>query len=94
MGLAAQFPGARELRIDVCSFDLQVHSDSLSRKFTGVPTNHPGIQQAMRGHICLGGHRHVILENQLPRKAQVYPPKFVRAVVRAVADTWNGIPPP
>ena len=90
VGLVAQLPGTQKLRIDMCTFDLQVHSDGLSKKPTGILTNHPGIQKALEGHLCIGGHKHVILENQLPRKAQVCPPKVREDVVRAVSDIWSG----
>eukprot|EP00959_Pyramimonas_sp_CCMP1952_P311005 6508537-Pyramimonas_sp.AAC.1 len=66
--LAAQIPGAQMLRIGICTYELFAHPDGVSKEPTGILTSRPGM--SLQGRICMGGHRHATLENQLPRRAQ------------------------
>ena len=88
--LIASLPQVRCVRVDMCAFGLQVSEDGLSFKPTGLMTNDAELARAMEGHLCTKDHEHVKLENGLPKKAQVYPKKFVSRVLygtrRSVLD--------
>eukprot|EP00959_Pyramimonas_sp_CCMP1952_P354546 7426910-Pyramimonas_sp.AAC.2 len=64
----------------------------LTRKPTGILSNHRGIQEVLGGHWCDdSSHRHVLLEGRSrTSRAQVCLPRFVDAVARAVREQWGG----
>ena len=55
------------------------------RKETVFLTNSPELAKVLTGK-CVGHHRHVHLMNGRARKAQVYPPRMVTAILRAVRE--------
>ncbi len=75
-------PGTVRFLFDQCMAGLSVSEDgSLSRKTTGIATNHLGIACLLSSLQCDGSHQHVPLESGLPLKAQEYPEKMVKCIV-------------
>lgn len=70
-------------------FGLSVSEEGLSRKRTSVMSNDLDILNVLEKiGTCVGGHHHAILEgnNRTPR-AQVYSPRFVKAIVRGLRQS-------
>ena len=75
-------PGVQRLVIDQCFFGLSVSPGTLSRKATGIASNHLGLLQRLSGSQCQGDHEHLRLEgSDLARRARVFPPALVEALL-------------
>eukprot|EP00959_Pyramimonas_sp_CCMP1952_P320276 6702432-Pyramimonas_sp.AAC.1 len=87
----SELPQVSRIRVDMCTFGLNVTGEGLNKKPTGILTNHPRPQEILGGCWCDGSHKHVLLEGKSrTSRAQVYPPRFVEAVARAVTEQWSG----
>lgn len=60
---------------------LQVSEEGLSRKTTGLVTNHLGVAAVLSQYQCSKDHPHVPLEHGLPHKARIYPDDMVKAIL-------------
>ena len=77
------------IRSDMCMFGLNVDGNGLNKKSTGLLTNSKYIAKSMQ-KICDGSHFHVPLLHGLAHRAQRYPYKFCRQIVRgAVQQMMN-----
>jgi len=83
-----ELPSVVRCRVDMCMFGLQVSEHGLSKKPTGILTNDPALAARLEKSVCLGLHPHVPLERGLPRKAQVYTPLFVKAVIAGLRESF------
>eukprot|EP00435_Cladocopium_sp_Y103_P028304 s1227_g7.t1 len=72
---------------DQCAAGLSVAAGTLSRKSTGVISNHPGIIAELSKLQCDGEHPHLQLEGGLPLKAQEYPPGLVKAIIAGMQNS-------
>jgi hypothetical protein len=50
----SSLPGVRRIRVDMCSFGMQVDSRGLNKKPTGLLSNHPLLLQRLERHLCAG----------------------------------------
>ena len=69
---------------DQCMAGLSVKEGTLSRKTTGVVTNHWGVAVKLSQFQCSGEHQHLQLQSGLPVKAQKYPKNMVKAIARGL----------
>ena len=74
---------------DQCMTGLSVVEGTLSRKSTGIATNHTGIALKLSAKQCDGSHEHLRLENGLPHKAQIYPKKLLLAIISGIRWTMR-----
>ena len=77
--------GVLHFLFDQCELGLSVDKKGgLSRKSTGLATNHLGVAFLLSQFQCRQQHSHVHLESGLPRKAQVYPKDMVEIIVKGL----------
>lgn len=69
------------IRCDMCMYGMNVDGSGLNKKPTGLVTNSECIARAMQRR-CDGSHFHVPLLHGLGHKAQRYPEKFCRQLVK------------
>ena len=74
---------------DQCMAGLSVSPDTVSRKTTGLATNHLGVAAIVSQFQCDGNHQHLQLQSGLPRKAQQYPVRLVAALVKGLM--WKNL---
>eukprot|EP00959_Pyramimonas_sp_CCMP1952_P129461 2707230-Pyramimonas_sp.AAC.1 len=68
----------------MCRFGTQVDGQGLNKKPTGIMSNHPHLLRLLEGRLCLGDHRHAVLEGgSVTTKAACYTPRFAQLVARA-----------
>ena len=72
---------------DQCEAGLSVSQGKLSRKSTGLITNHAGITAEVSKFQCKRDHQHVQLQSGLPKKAQQYPQGLVEAILRGMTSS-------
>ena len=73
--------GVIRFLFDQCALGLQVSEEGLSRKTTGLVTNHLGVAAVLSQYQCSKDHPHVPLEHGLPHKARIYPDDMVKAIL-------------
>ena len=73
--------GVLRFLFDQCELGLQVSDQGLSRKATGIVTNHTGIAFLLSQYQCTKTHHHVHLESGLPKKAQTYPKNMIQVIL-------------
>lgn len=88
-------PGVRKVKGPMCRWDMRaedkrgLQGEGFVRKETGWVTNCPAIAEVLEG-VCSNydgsrpWHRHIHLIGGLAKAAQVYPPKLVAAVLKAL----------
>ena len=66
-------PGVIRFLFDQCSVGLSVSEGELSRKTTGIATNHAGIAAVLSQCQCSKNHPHVVLDQGLTAPARIFP---------------------
>jgi len=81
----AALPGVQKVTCDMCMFGMNVNGEGLNKKPTGILTNCASIAKKL-ARRCDHRHFHVPVVNGLPKKAQVYPEEFCRAIVQGLQE--------
>lgn len=81
----AALPGVQKVTCDMCMFGMNVNGQGLNKKPTGILTNCASIAKKL-ARRCDHRHFHVPVVNGLPKKAQVYPEEFCRAIVQGLQE--------
>jgi len=66
-------PGVIRFLFDQCPVGLSVSEGELSRKTTGIATNHAGIAAVLSQCQCSKNHPHVVLDHGLTAPARIFP---------------------
>ncbi len=76
--------GVIRFLFDQCAVGLSVVDGVLSKKTTGILTNHIGIASLLSQCQCTGDHEHQRLENGLTSRARIYPDEMIQKIVDGI----------
>ena len=83
-----QEAGVTRVKGDMCEFDMFQHDGSgvgRIKKSTGFATNSKFIADQL-AVACKGHHRHIQLVSGRAKRAEIYPEKLCRAIVKGLID--------
>ena len=89
VGWLLQQPGVVRFLFDQCSVGLSVKEGTLSRKVTGIATNHLGVASVLSSCQCSGDHNHLHLQNGYPHHARVYPKEMLNKIWKGLTGSFN-----
>ena len=76
--------GVIRFLFDQCAVGLTVRENTVSRKTTGIATNHIGIAYILSQRQCTRDHDHLVLEQGLTSAARIFPPQLIQDVLSGV----------
>lgn len=77
-------PGVLRFVFDQCATGLSVEPGWLSRKSTGIVTNHMGIAAELSECQCSGDHQHLPLENGRTSAARIFPEGLIDTILDGI----------
>lgn len=87
-------PGVFQISLDQCMFGLRVEKGPMAGELANKPitliSNIPGLENYV-GRRCTKDHRHGYLVGGTAEAAAIYPPEFVKAVVKGIKQSL-GLP--
>ena len=76
--------GVIRFLFDQCMTGLSLKPGTVSRKTTGIITNHAEIALSLSQFQCDKSHHHLQLQSGLPHKARIYPDKMIDVICQAL----------